>query len=218
MSDYTIFLISNKPDALRPIEESISPEKITYFDGSGYPSFSNLVNSCVASSPTETVIIASSKVLPTADQVRKTLDLLEKGYAFVALYRFAFFGLKKELMRRIGMMDERFLGGWYEDDDYYIRLVESRMPVYITQEVNYFRAPSGWRHTEAINWFHSKWPEILQKQHIERIVHEERYSHDLGAPVEISYLPFEESHVTCGQPGKYMKMRVLETSLSVFDK
>jgi hypothetical protein len=49
----------------------LSPTKIEYFDGTGYTSFSKLVNACVEQSPTETVIIMSDKVLPTDADVKK---------------------------------------------------------------------------------------------------------------------------------------------------
>jgi len=54
------------------------------------------VNHAIVSADNEIVIICNYKVRPTPNE----------GYGFVALFRFTFFGFKKELFRRIG-----FIGG-----------------------------------------------------------------------------------------------------------
>lgn len=142
--EYSIHLISNKPESLAPIQESISPETVYYFDGTDYPSFSKLVNDCIEASTTEINILMSDRVLPTKEHVDKVLRLLKMGYAFVGLYRFAFFGFKKELFRVLGPLDERFVGGGGEDDDYYFRLREADLAAYITAEVPYTPGPTRW--------------------------------------------------------------------------
>ena len=109
MKQYSIYLISNKPYVFNEIQAGLAPETLNFFDGSKIKNFSHLVNSCVSSSPTETVILMSDKVRPTPDHIHKTLELLDKGYAFVGLRLFRFFGFKKELLRRIGFFDERFI-------------------------------------------------------------------------------------------------------------
>ena len=87
MNDYTCYVISNKPHLFPAIEKSMDPIQVQYFDGTGYTSFSKLVNACVEAAPTETVIIMSDKVLPTESDVTKTLVLIEQGYGLVGLYR-----------------------------------------------------------------------------------------------------------------------------------
>ena len=111
--NHSSFVISNRPHLFDPIQRSIAPEPVRYFDGTGYPSFSKLVNSCVASADTETVILMSDKVMPGNADVTRLLELLAQGYATVAFYRLAFFGFKKQLLRNIGMFDERFVGGGF---------------------------------------------------------------------------------------------------------
>jgi len=64
---------------------------------------------------------------PIDENIQKTVKLIEEGYAFVGMYRFGFFGFKKELFRKIGPMDERYVGGCWEDDDFYIRLREANL-------------------------------------------------------------------------------------------
>jgi len=155
--NYTCYLISNKPQFFPKIQESILPEKLNYFDGTSYPSFSKLVNSCAEQCPTEIVIILSDKVYPTSTDIQKMLSLIEKGHGLVCLYRFGFFGFKKELMRRVGMLDERFSSGGYEDDDYYIRLKESNISMYVTEEATYEKRKSSWNYSESKGHFFKKW-------------------------------------------------------------
>jgi hypothetical protein len=212
MKDYTCYVISNKPHLFSAIEKSLSPTKVEYFDGTGYPSFSKLVNACVERSPTETIIIMSDKVLPTNANVEKTLSLIKKGYGLVGLYRFGFFGFKKQLMRQIGMMDERFVGGGYEDDDMYIRLKESNISMYITEEVAYTKSASSWNYTLSRSHFMNKWIDTesplydpLAKPsaaHIKRKINEETLDYNLGKEVPTSFLTWEH---TVAQPRKSRK-------------
>jgi len=87
---YSCFLISNKPNLVKEVTKNLKKETVTYFDGTNVSSFSKLVNSCVLQAPSETVIIMSDKMRPTDENIQRTLDLLDEGYAFVGLYRFGF--------------------------------------------------------------------------------------------------------------------------------
>jgi len=189
--NYTIHLISNKPHLFESISKNLEPEKLQYFDGANYPSFSKLVNDCVHNSTTETVIIMSDKVLPTASDVKKVLNLINDGYAFVALYRLAFFGFNKELFRQIGPFDERFIGGGFEDDDFYLRLYEANLSMYITEEIQYERKTSSWDYNESKNHFINKWGEDLDP--VERKLEEEKYDYDFGPTTGQLFLSWEHS-------------------------
>jgi hypothetical protein len=210
--NYTCYLITNKLEKVAPIEASILPETLTVFDGTGCPSFSKLVNSCVAACPTEIVVIFSDKMMPTANDIQRLVKLVEDGYAFVGLYRFGFFGFKKELFRQIGMMDERYLGGWHEDDDMYLRLGEARLAAYITQEVNYTPGPSGWAHAKAIEHYYRKWNLITVGvttcDELARATGEERYDYDLGPSVPTKFLTAEHSHITPGAASRLYYSRL----------
>ena len=201
--NHSSFVISNRPHLFESIEQSILPESVKYFDGSNYPSFSKLVNSCVVSADSETVIIMSDKVLPTNDHVQKLLNLLDQGYAFVALYRLAFFGFKKELLRKIGMFDERFQGGGFEDDDFYIRLKEADLGVYITHEVPYAKGQSGWNYSLAQVHFLAKWGDILQTGEVKRYLEEETYNYKLGPSKQCDFLPWNQSVIQTTKVKKY---------------
>jgi hypothetical protein len=201
---------------IQAVMDSIRPESVKWFDGTGYSSFSKLVNACVASADTEIVIIMSDKVFPTPADVKKVVDLVNQGYGFVALYRFAFFGFKKQLMRQIGMMDERFAGGGFEDDDFYIRLHEANISMYITEEIPYLKSHSSWDRTLCESHFINKWidttnptydPTVkLSHNVIKRNLAEENYGYDLGPAVPTDFLNWDYTFCPISKPRKYMKV------------
>ena len=215
MKDYTCYVISNKPHLFPAIEKSMDPIQVQYFDGTGYTSFSKLVNACVEAAPTETVIIMSDKVLPTESDVKKTLVLIEQGYGLVGLYRFGFFGFKKQLMRQIGMMDERFVGGGYEDDDMYIRLKESNISMYITEEVTYTKSASSWNYDLSRSHFMNKWIDTesplynpLAKPsaaYIKRKINETKLDYNLGKDVPTSFLTWDHTVALPSKSRKYVQ-------------
>jgi hypothetical protein len=208
--NYNSFVISNRPHLFGPIQQSISPEPVKYFDGTGYPSFSKLVNSCVESADSETVILMSDKVLPTANDIQRLLALLDQGYAIVAFYRLAFFGFKKQLLREIGMFDERYVGGGYEDDDFYIRLKEANIGVYITHEIPYNKSSSGWNYSLAQGHFVAKWGDIHQHGQVKRNLTEEQYQYELGPAVTAEFLPWDQSVIQTNKVKKYTRYPIVK--------
>jgi hypothetical protein len=192
---YSCYVISNRPHMIPPILKSVYPENITHFDGSGATSFSKLVNSCIASSTSEIVIIMSDKVLPTSEHIQKTLNLLNEGFAFVSLYRFAFFGFKKELFRTIGLLDERYIGGGFEDDDFYLRMREANLSMYVTEEIQYERLRSSWNIVDANQHFVKKWGDIKKNNYAKRLIPEEQYTYNLGLPVPTTFKTWDQSMI-----------------------
>jgi hypothetical protein len=207
---HSSFVISNRPHLFEPIQQSIFPEPVKYFDGAGYSSFSKLVNSCVASADTETVILMSDKVMPTNNDINRLLELLGQGYAMVAFYRLAFFGFKKQLLRKIGMFDERFVGGGFEDDDFYIRLKEANLGVYITHEIPYTKSSSGWNYSLAQGHFVNKWGDVAQIGNLKRTLEEEQYQYDLGTEIPVEFLPWDQSVILTTKVKKYTKYSIVK--------
>lgn len=212
--NYSCYVISNKPHLFPPIQENALPDKINYFDGTGYSSFSALVNTCVAAAPTEIVIIMSDKVMPTQNNIAKTVSLIEQGYGLVGLYRFGFFGFKKQLMRQIGMMDERYIGGGYEDDDMYIRLKEADISMYITEEIAYTKSSSSWNYRLSRSHFINKWINTnsptydptakLSTADIIRNVPEEQLNYNLGKAVPTTFLSWKHTVAIPTKSKKYI--------------
>ncbi len=208
MNDYSIYLITHKHEHHARIQKEIEPEQLNLFDGTGYDSFSRLVNECTVSAPTETVILMSYKVTPNIGHIKQTLELLDQGYAFAALYRFGFFGFRKELFRRIGFMDERYIQGGFEDNDIYIRLKEANLAGYIVTEMPFMNIQSTWgNYTPAYHFFLKKWGDVSQNGFIHRYLPEEDYSfkYDLGPSKPCEFLTWDKSVVTGHNPTKHTK-------------
>jgi GT2 family glycosyltransferase len=205
--DYTIYLISNKPEYFESIRRSIVPEQLVYFDGSNAESFSKLVNTCVSKCSTEKIIIMSDKVMPTAEHINKLVNLINQGHGLVGLYRFGCFGFKKEVFRQVGMMDERFIGGGYEDNDYYVRLKEANISMYMSHEAPYTKRASGWGNVyknPSATFFKDKWSNKGRKAVVvTRQLEEEKYSYDLGPNTNDTFLTFDKSVILVKKLKKY---------------
>ncbi len=205
---YTSYVLSNRPHMFEPIKTSMHPTPVKYFNGEGYPSFSKIINECVTKCPTETVIMMGDKVLPTSVHVETTVRLLNQGFAFVGLYRFGFFGFKKELFRRIGMMDERFTSGGCEDEDIYLRLKEANLAAYIAQRVPYTKMPSSWDYTKSKPHFLAKWVVDQQANTITRTISDEVYDYDLGPSISNEWMPWNKSYLKASKAMGYIKYDV----------
>lgn len=189
--DYTIIVPSSR-DKMK--DETISHlikigENPVYKNGKNYPSFSKLINDCVIECPTEIIIICNDKARPKKEDIEKMLKLINDGYGFVGLYAWGFFGFKKELFRRVGFLDERFIGGGYEDCDYMRRMLESNVSMYNVFEIEYQEIGSSW--TRTITHYNNKW--IHGDGFIKRLIAEEEYNYDLGEETNSDFLPWSES-------------------------
>lgn len=210
-NNYTCYVITNRPYLVPFIKDSISPEKVKFFNGAGYESFSKLVNCCVASCPTEKIIIMSDKVRPTQSDVKKCISLIDKGYGIVALYRFAFFGFKKELFRQVGPFDQRFKGGGGEDDDYCIRLNEANVACYISEEVEYEKSSTTWGgYSFGKQMLSEKWNYKDRKQGtLQRQMPELDWKYFYGDSTGDTFLPHKKSIIDASRVGKWSKKEIL---------
>ena len=109
------------------------------------------------------------------------------------------FGFKKELFRQIGMFDERFLGGGFEDFDFILRLIMADIAMVITEEVEYHRLPSTWNNELAGQHWNTKWrTNEGEVRHwgdglfYEKQLEEEIYDYDLGPSVPTWFLPCKQ--------------------------
>lgn len=183
MNNYTINIIVHDLELAKPVQELLNPLPVNIFNGKDYPSFSKIINDVIVNNPTEIVIVASYKVRPTQNDVQKMIDLINEGYGCVATYRFAFFGFKKEFIRRIGFFDERFIGGGYEDCDIIRRCIENNISIYESEEVIYYPKQSTWNysnpHSVSRTHFLKKWLEPKNNK-FTRLLDEENYDYDIG--------------------------------------
>ena len=191
--EYTIIVPSSR-DSLKNecIKHLIEiGETPIYKNGHGYPSFSKLINDCVVECPTELVIICNDKSRPKNEDIRRVLHLLNEGYGFVGLYAWGFFGLKKELFRRVGFMDERFIGGGYEDCDYMRRMLECDIAMYNVFDIEYKEIGSSWDKSHTLQHYNKKW--INGDGFISRLITEEEYDYNLGESNNTNFLSWSNS-------------------------
>lgn len=182
-------------------KESLGGFDIQVFDGRGYPSFSKLMNDCIVSAEHETVLILNHKLRANALHVYKMIELIRQGYGLVALCNFHFFGFKKDLFRKIGMWDERFVGGEYEDSDVVRRMIEADIGIYMTKEVPEIYIRSGWDNTLTRKFFYEKWP----GGGVERALPEPELPYDLGPYQGSGFLTLKQSHVKNGTDERFFE-------------
>ncbi len=195
--DFTIVIPSCEPTHSDPIYNhiislGIDEKMVLRKDGSNYPSFSKLINDSILMTDTEIVIICSDRCKPNYEQIERTLNLLDDGYGFVGLWRFAFFGFKKQLIQQVGFLDENYVGGGYEDSDYMLRLKEADIAHYEKDEIEYRGGGSRWK-THNHEYHNRKWlvNEVLVKRLSPEPEHNPDY--DLGKLSDVSFLKWEES-------------------------
>ena len=220
--NYSCFLISNKPHLYSEVTKGLKTETINFYDGTNVESFSKLVNTCVQSADTEIVILMSDKMRPNDENIQKTLALIDEGYSFVGMYRFGFFGFKKELFRKIGPLDERFVGGWFEDDDFYIRLCEADLSMYLSHEVAYIGSNSSWNPVKSTEHFYKKWlhsifynRKIYKKYGISKLsnktyrkLKEPSHNYNFGPSVPTHFLPWSYTKLLCKKIKKYEGLEI----------
>lgn len=210
--DYEIVIISNRPHLSQGAQSCLAGLNSRIFDGTNYPSFSKIVNDAITSSLYEEIIICNDKARPTHANVEKILAMLKDGWGLVGLYRFGFFGFKKDLIRKIGFFDERFIGGGYEDNDCIRRLKEANISYYESEEIDYIYLPTSWHYEKtniAKNHFFGKWRE--EGNVTTRQVAEEDYKYDIGPLKNINFTEFDKSILL---PYNFrLKDMIMQTSL-----
>ena len=87
-----------------------------------YLSFSQMVNDAIDDTESEFMIFCNPKTELCVEGVERILEKLSSGYCFASVVSFGFFGFSKELIRQVDMLDERFINGEWEDNDFAIRL------------------------------------------------------------------------------------------------
>lgn len=87
-----------------------------------YTSFSQMINEATCETSSEFMVYINPKTEPSVEMVNDIIYDLCNGFCWSSRVAFGLFGTTKQLYRRIGMMDERFIGGEYEDDDFSLRL------------------------------------------------------------------------------------------------
>jgi hypothetical protein len=192
MSSFSIICPSNRPHLVEEARISIRPYDLIHFDGSGFVSFSKLMNRAIISCPSEVCIVCNDKARPIAFDIDRMMRLIDEGYGMVQLFCFGFFGFKKELFRRVGFFDERLVCEEREDSDFVRRMKEKDIGYYEGCEVSYIDIISSWTNRPKSNFFFKKWQETSQFD--KRLLPDEKYNYDLGpGDSTIVFKKFNES-------------------------
>lgn len=125
-----------------------------------YTSFSQMVNDAIDDTDSEFMIFCNPKTNFESNDIETILDKLSNGYCLATVVSFGLFGFSKELIRHIGMMDERFINGEWEDNDFAIRLNHFGKAVYWMYDYDKYatmrtKAPNLTYITQSI--FHDKY-------------------------------------------------------------
>ena len=122
------------------------------------------------------------------------VHILNHGFGMVGMFRFGFMGFRKELFRRMGFWDERFVGGGWDGHDWLSRMREANIAVYLSEEVERVERPCAWNEEIAKPWFIEKWgghPDSLSKR---RQFPEENYGYDIGPGFpDMEFLPWKRT-------------------------
>lgn len=193
---YSAFVPSNNPALAQQAVNSFSGCNVKIFDGTidgeNYPSFSKLINDCILAAEEEVVIIINHKIRGNFLHIDKIRYLLKQGYGLVSLQNFHMFGFKKDLIRRIGWFDERFLGGNYEDSDFVRRVIEAKIAWYDATEVPVIPGKTSWDSRESEKHFLNKWKD----GQMERLMPDEEYDYDIGEDQGSVFLPLSKTKLS----------------------
>lgn len=199
-------IVNSQIDTLKPLENEYKVHWNNRIDRYPklYPSYSQLINHAIATSPTEWVILINDRTYPTVEEVKKMIELLENGFGCVLLYSVGFMGFSKELIRKIGWWDERFILGGWEDRDWVFRLKLNNIALYESIESNYdytwkspLNGPLG--DNESRPHWESKYDCVSYSDVIWKHLPEENYPHwdlFLGDPkpeISSSWKPWGQS-------------------------
>ena len=198
-------IVAAHTERLKPLENIFNVQwnnRIDRHPGT-YDSYSQLVNESIATSPTERILLVSDRVIPTPEEGKRAIEILNQGYAMAGMWGVAYAAVTKELFRKVGWWDERFLGGGYEDDDYTLRMKLANVACYESIESNYdfsWRPPRKDGHAACAAsepHFNKKWHQM--QDYIARVVPEEDYPHydKMVGPsrpdISSNWLPWKES-------------------------
>jgi hypothetical protein len=189
--DFDIRVFSSRPEKAINVVNALLPLPVKIFDGTGYEGFSKLINHSILDCNSEIVILIADKVIPKKDEIDKIINLLNDGYAFVAPHMFAFFGFKKQLIREVGFLDERFRGGEYSDSDFIKRIKLHNVAIYMTDETCRSKEPSTWHSGNVGEHYRAKWREVTECDY--KLLPEETYNYNLGEEKKCNWKTWRES-------------------------
>ena len=125
-----------------------------------YASFSQIMNEGISASKNEFIVFLHQNCQVEFSIMEKLIMLACSGFAFASEINFGFFVCTKQLFRKIGLVDERFIGGENEDVDFFFRMKMADLAIY--ENGNNFICPGkikSWGSIRGISRtiFEEKW-------------------------------------------------------------
>ena len=157
---YQIYIGVKEESMVLPVIKEIKHLNCKVMLGNNVNSFSQLVNKCIQDcfSNYNVIIFCSHRVRPTESDINRLLSKINEGYGYVGLYRFAFFGIHRDVIKQVGLFDENFIAG-YEDDDFRIRLNYHNIAFYEDHSTVYLPGLTSWTNNRSVEekYFHTKY-------------------------------------------------------------
>lgn len=183
--------------------------------------FSQMINETIDDTESEFMIFINPKTIICTEDINFIINKLCNGYCFASLFGFAFFGITKELVRKIGMLDESFLGGENEDNDYLIRMRQFGKMVYWGQDWNkyaYYKSKCNPNRGSSVTMFWRKWrfknDVLLSSNNSNKVKNISRRHSKSREDISSSWKTFEESYGEGEIWSMVQKCEIIETSLS----
>lgn len=125
-----------------------------------YNSYSQMINEAIDESEDEFMIFLNPKTLPRAEDMNLIIEKLSSGYCAAAVMGLAFFGMSKQLVREIGMFDEKFIAGEWEDGDFLLRIMMHDKAIWFAMDwsrYNYSASKCSPYRGSSLSAFWKKW-------------------------------------------------------------
>jgi GT2 family glycosyltransferase len=155
---HTVYIGIKHMDMAAEVVKNLKTTPYCIYIGDQAKCFSELVNNCIKLCRSSIFIFCSHRVSPSDDDIQRLVALLNTGFGYVGLYRFACFGIHIDILNKIGGFDEKFIPGECEDDDFKLRLQYNNIGFYEDHSVLYRAGISTWGDTRrAHQYFQEKY-------------------------------------------------------------
>jgi hypothetical protein len=188
-----------------------------------YQTFSQMINEAIDDTESEFMVFVNPKTVVSPEGLNFIIDKLCNGYCFASIFGFAYFGMTKELVRNIGMLDENFLGSEYEDDDYIIRMRIANKAVWWGQDwstYNFFKSKCPPNRGSSLTTFWRKWRwknnTLISSKESKKIKYISKRHSTQKEEIRSSWKEFSESWGEGGIWDKINLCKIEETDFSEF--
>lgn len=181
--------------------QTLTSNRLTYFhwDVNTRPALVQIWNKCIEICPTDNIIITSWRQRPTLDHFKIIDEKLSEGFGMVAFDGMHMFAFNKHLTTKVGWFDSGFTSGQFEDTDWWYRLKQKNIGIYVgdvseQRVVNGIYVETCWPNGLSNKaYFDTKWKE-LPNEGILEIYHEEKNIYDREIYKDLPCLQYKEWH------------------------